>query len=50
MNVPFTKSDFLDVFARYNQATPAIAFVLVVMVRERERAGSRFLWLRHKAR
>ena len=31
MNAPFTKSDFLEVFARYNQATSVVAFVLVVM-------------------
>lgn len=31
MNVPFTRSDFLDVFARYNQATSAVTFVLVAM-------------------
>jgi hypothetical protein len=31
VNTPFTKSDFLDVFARYNQASSAVAFVLVVM-------------------
>src|SRR5688572_28017194 len=31
MNAPFTKLDFLDVFARYNQATSAVAFLLVVM-------------------
>jgi hypothetical protein len=31
MNAHFSKSDFLDVFARYNNATSAVAFVLLVM-------------------
>ena len=31
MNAPFTTSDFLEVFARYNRATSAVAFVLVMM-------------------
>jgi hypothetical protein len=31
MSTPFTKLDFMDVFARYNRATPGMAFVLVAI-------------------